>query len=139
MNRFRTRKIEQAEPVFKISEAFIQNSKLIMAKNRPKELRDYLTLDFSAETVLKNLPFILFLGLIGMMYIMNAHYSEKKLWQIQKYEDEIEELKWEYDAIKANLMYQTKQSEVAKAVESIGLKNSTSTPKRIIVKKGTEE
>ena len=83
-----------------------------MAKNKPKEFKDYLTLDFSAETVLKNLPFILFIGLIGMMYIMNAHYSEKKLWQIQKYEDEIEELKWEYDAIKANLMYQTKQSEV---------------------------
>ena len=44
-----------------------------MAKNKPKELKEYLTLDFSAETVLKNLPFILFLGFIGMMYIMNAH------------------------------------------------------------------
>ncbi len=109
-----------------------------MAKNKPKEFKDYLTLDFSAEAVLKNLPFILFLGFIGMMYIMNAHYSEKKLWQIQKYENEIEELKWEYASIKAELMYQTKQSEVAKAVESIGIKNSTSTPKRIIVKKGIE-
>jgi len=109
-----------------------------MAKNKPKGIKDYLTLDFSAETVLKNLPFILFLGFIGMMYIMNAHYSEKKLWQIQKYENEIEKLNWEYDAIKASLMFQTKQSEVAKAVESIGVKNSTSTPKRIIVKKGIE-
>ena len=97
-----------------------------MAKNKPKELKEYLTLDFSAETVLKNLPFILFLGFIGMMYIMNAHYSEKKLLQIQKYENEIEELKWEYDAIKANLMYQTKQSEVAKVLGGIGLKNSAS-------------
>jgi len=109
-----------------------------MAKNKPKELKEYLTLDFSAETVLKNLPFILFLGFIGMMYIINAHYSEKKLWQIQKYENEIEELKWEYDAIKANLMYQTKKSEVAKVLGGIGLENSASTPKRIIVKKGIE-
>ena len=60
------------------------------------------------------------------------------MWQIQKYENEIEELKWEYDAIKANLMYQTKQSEVAKVLGGIGLKNSASTPKRIIVKKGIE-
>ena len=109
-----------------------------MAKNKPKELKDYLTLDFSAETVLKNLPFILFLGFIGMIYIINAHYSEKKLWQIQKLEIEIEELKWKHSAINAELGFQTKQSEVAKAVESIGLKNSTSTPKRIIVKKGIE-
>ncbi len=109
-----------------------------MAKSKPKGIKDYLTLDFSAETVLKNLPFILFLGFIGMLYIMNAHYSEKKLWQIQQYENEIEELKWEYASIKADLMYQTKQSEVAKAVESIGINNSTSTPKRIIVKKGIE-
>lgn len=109
-----------------------------MAKKKPKELKDYLTLDFSAETVLKNLPFVLFLGFIGMLYIMNAHYSEKKLWQIQKIEDEIEELKLEYRSIKADLMYRTKQSEVEKAVESIGVKNSTSTPKRIIVKKGIE-
>jgi len=107
-----------------------------MAK-KPKTLADYLTLDFSAETILKNLPFILFLGFIGMLYIMNAHYSEKKLWQIQKYKNEIEELKWEYASTKADLMYQTKQSEVQKAVENIGLKNSKSTAKRLIVKKGS--
>ena len=35
-------------------------------------------------------------------------------------------------------MYQTKQSEVAKVLGGIGLKNSASTPKRIIVKKGIE-
>jgi len=109
-----------------------------MARNKPKEWKDYLTLDFSAETVLKNLPFVLFIGFIGMLYIMNAHYSEKKLWQIQKYKDEIEELKWEYTSIKADLMYHTKQSEVAKAVEHLGLKNSNSHPKRIIVKKRKE-
>ena len=106
-----------------------------MARNKPKGIKDYLTLDFSAETVLKNLPFLVFLGFIGMLYIMNAHFSEKKLWQIQKYKDEIEELKWEYTSIKADLMFQTKQSEVAKAVEGFGLKNTTATPKRIIVKK----
>ena len=106
-----------------------------MAKNKPRGFINYFTLDFSAETVLKNLPFVLFLGFMGMVYIMNSHYSEKKLWQIQGYEKEIEELKWEYASIKAELMFSTKQSEVAKAVENFGIKNSTSTPKRIIVKK----
>ena len=64
-----------------------------MAKKKPKTISDYLTLDFSAEAVIKNLPFVLFLGFIGLIYIMNAHYSEKKLYQIQKYQEEIEELK----------------------------------------------
>ena len=109
-----------------------------MAKKKPNTFKDYLTLDFSAEKILKNLPFVLFLGFIGLIYIMNAHYSEKKLWQIQQYEEEIEELKWEYASVKAELMFQTKQSEVAKAVKDLGLKNSTSTPKRIIVKKENE-
>ena len=109
-----------------------------MAKRKPKEWRDYLTLDFSAETVLKNLPFVLFLGFIGLLYIMNAHFSEKKLYQIQQIKGEIEELKWEYTSIKADLMYATKQSEVAKAVEEIGLKNGNSHPKRIIINKNDQ-
>jgi len=106
-----------------------------VAKKKPYKISDYFTLDFSAEKILKNLPFVLFIGFLGMLYIMNAHYSEKKLWQIQNYESEIEELKWEYASVKADLMYKTKQSEVAKAVERYGLKNTTATPKRIIVEK----
>ncbi|MEM6963974.1 MAG: FtsL-like putative cell division protein [Bacteroidota bacterium] len=103
---------------------------------KPKTISDYLTLDFSAEAVIKNLPFVLFLGFIGLIYIMNAHYSEKKLYQIQKYQEEIEELKWEYNSIKADLMYATKQSEVTKVVKEIGLKNAPSSPpKRIIIEK----
>lgn len=110
-----------------------------MAK-KPKTFKDYLTLDFSAEAILKNLPFVLFLGFIGLIYIMNAHYSEKKLWQIQQYKKEIEKLDWEYTSIKSDLMYQTKQSEVAKAVKDIGLKNAKgSHPKRIIIPKHKEE
>ena len=105
-----------------------------MAKKRT--LKDYTALgSLSAEMILKNLPFVLFLGFIGMIYIANAHYSERKIEQMNQYEKEIRDLQWEYMAIKSDLMYQSKQSEVAKVVKKYGLQNTTSTPKKIIIKK----
>ena len=104
-----------------------------MAKKK-KTFRDYTALgSISAELVLKNLPFVFFLGFIAMLYIANAHFSERKLWQEQRMKREVEELRWEYASIKADLMFQSKQAEVAKAVKDLGLRNPASTPQKILV------
>ncbi len=106
-----------------------------MAK-KTKSLKEYLEVgNISAELVLKNFPFVLFIGFLLIAYIANAHYSEKKVRQIQKLQSDVKELRWEYMSIKANLMFSTMQTEVVKAVEPIGLKPINGKPKKIIVSK----
>ena len=61
-----------------------------MAKT--KSFKEYTELgNISAELVFKNLPFVLFLSFIAMVYIANAHYSEKKVRQIQQLQSELKQ------------------------------------------------
>ena len=46
---------------------------------------------------------------------------------------ELKEVRWNFMATKSDLMYKSKQTEVAKAVEGMGLKEITSPPKKIVI------
>ena len=87
----------------------------------------------STFLLLKNIPFYFFLGFLGVIYIANAHYSEKKIREIQVLQKDIQELNWEYMSIKSDLMQQSMQSEVAKKVKNLNLKELVDRPKKIVV------
>ncbi len=89
--------------------------------------------DFNAGMILKNLPFILFLGLLAAIYIANAHYSEKKIRQIQRLQKDVKELRWNYMSLQSELMYDTKRSEVVKQAEGLKLRMPRNSPKKIII------
>src|ERR1041384_5774682 len=78
----------------------------------------YGSLDLSRwvhhQTVIRNLPFIFFLAIIGILYIANAHYAERNVREISDIEKRLNELRWEYMTTKSELEYMRKQSEVAK-------------------------
>lgn len=78
-----------------------------------------------------NLPFILFLAVVALVYIANNHLAEKKIIRINRLSREIKELKWEYLSVKSELMFRSKLSEVSKAVEPLGLKELSTPPQRI--------
>jgi hypothetical protein len=88
-----------------------------------------------ASLILKNLPYVLFLGFLGTVYIANVHYAENKMREIKQLQSEISELRWRYMAAKADLMYNSKQSEVLKRVEDLGLSDAGRRPKKIVVRK----
>ena len=103
-----------------------------MAKT--KSFKEYTALgNISAELVFKNLPFILFLSFMAMIYIANAHYSEKQVREIQILQSELKQQRWQYMSLKSELMYQSKRSEVIKAVKPLGLKVNKKRPNKIIV------
>ena len=85
------------------------------------------------ENVVQTLPFLFFLTFLVICYIGNGYYSEKSVREIHSIEGELRELNSEYITIKSDLMVKSKQSEVAKAVESLSLKESLSPPKKIII------
>ena len=85
------------------------------------------------ESTLKHLPFILFLALIAIFYIANGYYADDKIREVNKVSNELKELRSEYISTKSELMFASKQSEVAKAAEELGLKEPLVPPIKIEV------
>ncbi|MEM6735517.1 MAG: FtsL-like putative cell division protein [Bacteroidota bacterium] len=90
----------------------------------------FLHMDSSGGEVIhvRFLPQILFLSFLCMLYIGNRHYAEKKIRSINQLETEVEDLRADYTTLKADFMYESKQSEVAKRAEKLGLKDSKVSP-----------
>lgn len=87
----------------------------------------------SSDKSLKHLPFILFLTLIAVLYIANGYYADDKIRQVNKVSNHLKELRSEYISTKSDLMFASKQSEVAKSAEAIGLKEPIVPPTKIQV------
>ena len=87
----------------------------------------------SKESATAMMPFLIFLALLTMLYIANSHMAVKNIRDIDKLNKEVKELSWEYKSLKADLMFKSKLTEVAKKVDTLGLKELTEPPKKIIV------
>ena len=87
----------------------------------------------SKESATAMLPFLIFLCVIGMVYIANSHMAIKNIRNIDKLNKEVKELSWEYKSLKADLMFKSKLTEVAKKVDTLGIKELIEPPKKIIV------
>ena len=72
--------------------------------------------------IVRNISFFLFLPILAVVYIFNGHYEDKTARNINKVSKELKELQYEYKTLKSEVMFRSKQSELAKAVESFGLK-----------------
>ena len=79
------------------------------------------------------LPKILFVIALGLIYISNTHYAEKTVRKISAMQAEVEDLRADYTTLKADLMFASKQSEVARKVSVIGLKESLKPPYKVVV------
>ncbi len=85
------------------------------------------------ERTLQHLPFIIFLAIAAIFYIGNGYYADGKIREVNKISNQLKELRSEYISTKSELMFASKQSEVAKAVESEGLKEPVIPPIKIEV------
>ena len=82
------------------------------------------------------IPHTLFLTAVGIFYIGNNHWAEKTIREIDKTRIEVEELRADYTSLKADYMYASKQSEVARKVNKIGLIESYTPPNKIVIEQG---
>lgn len=83
------------------------------------------------ESTLKHVPFLLFLALIAILYIANGYQADDKIREVNRITNELKELRSEYISTKSDLMFVSKQSEVAKSVEAMGLKEPIAPPMKI--------
>ncbi len=86
------------------------------------------------NNLVQQVRFILFLTLIGVFYIANSYNSEKTIIEISRIKRELEELRFEHITTKSNLMFHSKQSEVAVKLKNTGVKESLVPPVKIYVK-----
>ena len=82
------------------------------------------------------LPKIFFVVALGLVYIGNTHYAEQTVRKIDVMQVEVEDLRADYTTLKADLMFSSKQSEVARKVKQFGIKESLTPPFKVVVKAG---
>ncbi len=90
---------------------------------------------FSYKWVVKNIPFFLFLSVLAVLYIYNGHFSDRLIKKISTTEKHIKELEYEYKTVKSEVIFRSKASELAKAVEPMGLRELTKPPVQLDEKK----
>lgn len=110
------------------------NQKLSFFKRFEKLTK--IDLAFEHGLPVKYLPYIVFVTVVGIFYIGNSHYAERNIRKIDLLKKEVEDLRADYTTLKADYMFGSKQSEVAKSVKKLGIKESLQPPEKIEVKEG---
>jgi hypothetical protein len=106
---------------------------------KPKDKKGVKVKDFLSGNILTHenisaqLPYVLFLAFLAVVYIANHYRYDRLMREDQKVKTELKNLRAESITTAAELMFISKQSEVVKLVEEKGLelKESTVPPKKI--------
>jgi hypothetical protein len=73
----------------------------------------------------------LILSVLAIFYIANGHYTDNSIRNIGNAEQEFKQLQYQYKTLKAEVMYRSKESELSKAVEPLGLKRLEEPPVKL--------
>ena len=118
----------------------------VISKNRKKQNGPLLNgtaaigkKGLSVKRVDDYLRFIIFLALIGMLYIGNTHYAERQVKEIESLEKEVKDLKSKYLLRKSTLSAGTRFSELKPAADTLGLRPLAQPPYKLIKTKSNTE
>ena len=98
-------------------------------KSSPKKKRRRLLYN---AWIVKNIPFYLFAVMLAVIYIANGHYADKMVIQINSTAKNLKEKEYEFKTVKREVIFRSKESELAKAVEPLGLRELLVPPVRLI-------
>lgn len=87
----------------------------------------------SNEKSIQHLPFVIFLACLAVLYIANGYYADDKIREANRLTNQLKELRSEYISTESELMFASKQSEVARAAAAIGLREPLVPPVKILV------
>lgn len=112
---------------------------LVVEERTPREIPDNFFTQFfkngvvSTESATRALPFLLYLAFLAMVYIANKHLAENNIRLIDKLGKEVKELNFDFKSTKADLAYKTTLTEVAKRVDTLGIKEALDPPQKLTV------
>lgn len=85
------------------------------------------------DSFTRTLPFGIFLGVLGLLYIGNSYYAIRQIRKIDTLTNDMKEYQYEYISSKSALMFHSKPSEIAKRLEQTGIKESVKPPEKIFI------
>ena len=62
------------------------------------------------------------MAVLTVLYIANGHYADKTIRKINATAKHLKEMEYEFKTVKRDVIFRSKESELAKAVEPLGLK-----------------
>ena len=83
------------------------------------------------DLLLRNVSLILFVAILGVLYIANVHVAERKQLRIEERKKEVQRIKWQYMGIEKELLLNSAPSEMEKKMDDLGLKHAAGKPKNI--------
>jgi hypothetical protein len=87
------------------------------------------------QSIVRQVPFFVFLAVLAVIYIYNGHYADKTTREISRTTRELKELQYEYKSVKGDVLFRSKQSELVEAVKPLGLRELVTEPIVITEKK----
>ena len=88
-------------------------------------------LGFNSSWIADKLPYIFFLIMLAMMYIANAHWTEKKVRKINALKSELRELNANYMSLKSDVIYEATYTQLREQVARNQLSNDGEFPEKI--------
>ena len=123
-----------------------ESSKRRKNSNIDRSLKRFFTsiLDGSILTrreLVRQMPFIIFLTILALLYIGNQYHAEKVAIRISELKTDIKRLRSKSLSISSDLMYLSNQVEIKKLLHERGIKleESTDPPQRIVVQPKKED
>lgn len=100
-------------------------------------VKDMVDVKVSVESVVKQMPYVLFMSVLIILYIANRYQAEKIVRESVRVKRERNELRSEHISIAAELMQDSKQSLVTKRVGwfQLGLVENSEPPIKLLVEK----
>lgn len=92
----------------------------------------------SGPRFLEQLPFLLFICGLSIVYIGYGYFTESTVKQIYRADQELKELKAEYLTTQAGLQQIRQQSRIADAIQDMGLTESVTPPRKILVERAEQ-
>ena len=93
-------------------------------KNRRYKWKRWL----NYQSIVKQVPFFLFLALLAVLYIYNGHNADKTIRRIGKASNELKDLQGEYKSVTGDVLLRSRQSEMVETVKPLGLKELKEEP-----------
>ncbi|MBK6627322.1 MAG: hypothetical protein IPJ87_12130 [Flavobacteriales bacterium] len=101
---------------------------------RPGLLAGVLNGSFlTREQVLGNMPFLLFIAGLMLVYIGYGYWTERTVRDLHRTDADLKELRSEYITVRSHLDRTEQQSQVAEDISGLGLRESRVPPRKLTV------
>lgn len=91
----------------------------------------FLKLQLNDGMIIQHVPHFIFLTFLGLLYIFNNYYADRMVRHINALDKQVDVLRVDYNTLKYDYIYSSKQSEIAEKVKQYGLIENQKPPYRI--------